>query len=131
MFKQVVVYISVALLFSSSALGAITQGQTLAIGSGNAIHLAQGQQSGHWSQDLAIDLTQEGEGGSGFMLAKAYTFGSTHQVGSVWGVAGALGVNRIGALSMLGTGSLLAPAVGSTNAMLARARLNSLLLQAK
>jgi len=130
MLRQVVVCITLVLLVSASAQGSIDQWQGFSIGTGEAIHLAQGEQTAHWSQNLTIDMTQEGDGGSGLMLASAYALGSTRQIGIGGGLTGLLGVSRVRAASTLGAGTLLMPSAGGANALLARARLNSLLLQA-
>ncbi len=131
MFKEVGVSILVALLISSSVLGGVLQqNQITSIGTGNAVHLAQGQQNSQWAQDLVIDLTQSSNGESGLMLANVYAFGSSHQFGG-WGVSGLLAATAVGVTPGLRTSSLLLPvAGGSVNAVLARARLNSLLLTA-
>lgn len=130
MLKQVVVCITLVLLVGASAQGSILQGQNVSIGTGNAIHLAQEQHNAQGTQNLSIDLTQENEGGSGLMLAKAYTFGFTGQIGGL-GVSGLLGVSQIGLIPNLSAGSLLIPSAGGAQALLARARLNSLLLMAR
>jgi hypothetical protein len=131
MFKEVGVSILAVLLIGSSALGSVLQqGQITSIGTSNTVHLAQGQQNSQWAQDLVIDLTQSGDGESGLMLASVYTFGSSHPFGG-WGVSGLLAATAVGVTPGLRTSSLLLPAVGgSVNAVLARARLNSLLLTA-
>ena len=51
----------------------------------------------------------------------------SHQIRTGGGLTALLGVSRVGATSMLGGSSLLMP---SATTLLARARLNSLLLQA-
>jgi hypothetical protein len=121
------------LLIGSSALGGVLQqGQITSIGTGNTVHLAQGQQNAQWTQDLVIDLTQGNEGGSGLMLAKVTTFGFSHEFGGL-GASSLLAATAtaIGVTPNLAATSLLLPAVGgSANAVLARARLNSLLLTA-
>jgi len=131
MFKDVGVSLLIALLVGSSAAGGLLQlDQATSIGTGNALHLAQGQQNSQWSQDLVVDLTQSGDGESGLMLARVTSFGSSDQLGG-WGTTGLLAGTAAGATPGLRTSSLLLPAVGAqTNAFLARARLNSLLLAA-
>jgi len=131
MFKAVGVSLMAVLLIGSSGLGGVLQqGQITSIGTGNTVHLAQGQQNAQWTQDLVIDLTQGNEGGSGLMLAKVTTFGFSHDLGGL-GASSLLAATAIGVTPNFAATSLLLPAVGgSANAVLARARLNSLLLTA-
>jgi hypothetical protein len=131
MFKEVGVSILAVLLIGSSALGGVLQQDQIAsIGTSNTVHLAQGQQNSLWAQDLVIDLTQSGDGESGLMVANVYAFGSSHEFGG-WGVSGLLAATAVGVTPGLRTSGLLLPTVGgSVNAVLARARLNSLLLTA-
>lgn len=131
MLKHVVVCFTLVLLVGASAQGSILQGQNVAIGTGNAIQLVQqAQQNAQGTQNVFIDLTQESEGGSGLMLARAYTFGFTGQIGGL-GVSSLLGVSQIGLIRNLSAGSLLIPSAGGAQALLMRARLNSLLLMAR
>lgn len=129
MLKHVVVGLTVALLVSSSAFGTLIQGQTMAIGTSNTMQLIGADASGSWNQNLVVDLTQEGEG-SGLMLARTYMTGSSYHIGGLTSLTGLLGGSHIGLGSALGTSSLLLPSmtVTSADALLARARLNSLLL---
>jgi len=130
MLKYGVVCVSIALLISCSALGAINQGQTVAIGTGNTVHLLQSDQNSHWSQNLTVNLTQEGEGGTGLISTTAFVSSPGSSIGSALGAASLLGATHLHSTTMLGAGSLLMPSATSANALLARARLNSLLLRA-
>ncbi len=126
MVKYVVICLIVALGVSSSALGSLIQGQTFSIGSSGAMQLLQGDQSGSYSQNLSIDLTQEGEGGTGFAVAQTFLSSRFSNIGM--STSGLLGTNHVGLGSALGGSSLLLPSTMSADALLARARLNSLLL---
>ena len=130
MFKSITVSVVVALVVGSSAWGGIIQGQDLAVGTANAIHLLQGQQDAHSAQNLLIDISQDTSGG-GLAVVSAHVFGVTGEIGGTWGASGLLAVSRLGASPLLGVGGALIPGAGSVNMALARARLNSLLIQAQ
>jgi hypothetical protein len=129
MFKTTVVSVVLTLAVGSSALGGIIQGQDFAIGTANAIHLLQDQQGASSAQNLLVDITQDTSGG-GVAVVSAHVFGVTGEVGGVWGASGLLAASRLGVSPVLGAGSLLVPGTTNVNALLARARLNSLLVGA-
>lgn len=129
MFKAIAVSMVVTLAIGSSAWGGIIQGQDFAIGTANAIQLLQGQQSSNSAQDLLINISQDTSEG-GLAIVSAHVFGVTGEIGGTWGVSGLLAVSRLTTNPLLGAGGLLIPGAGSVNAALARARLNSLLIQA-
>jgi hypothetical protein len=129
MFKTTVVSVVLTLAVSSSALGGIIQGQDFAIGTANAIHLLQDQQGATSAQNLLVDITQDTSGG-GVAVVSAHVFGVTGEVGGTWGASGLLTASRLGVSPVVGAGSLLLPGTTNVNALLARARLNSLLLGA-
>jgi hypothetical protein len=130
MFKSIMVSMVVALAVSSSAWGGIVQGQDFAIGTANAIELLQGQQNSTSTQDLLIDISQDTSGG-GLAIASAHVVGITSEIGGALGASGLLATSRLGTSPLLGVGGALIPGAGSVNMALARARLNSLLIQAQ
>jgi hypothetical protein len=130
MFKSIMIAMVLALAVSSSAWGGIIQGQDFAIGTANAIHLLQGQQNSTSAQDLLIDISQDTSGG-GLAVVSAHVLGVTGEIGGAWGASGLLAASRLGANPLLGVGGALIPGAGSVNMALARARLNSLLIQAQ
>jgi hypothetical protein len=129
MCKLIAVSVALALLASSNALGVIIQGQDFAIGTTNGIHLNQGQQGANSAQDLLIDINQSTDGG-GLSIISARVIGVTGQIGGAWGASSLLGTSQLGLNPVLGNGVSLVPGAASTSMLLARARLNSLLLQA-
>ena len=136
MLKRVVVSVVVALLVSSSGLASISQAQGFSIGNTNLIQLTQGQQNGQSVQDLIVELNQEGTG-TGLTVASAYLFSfggqvGTGQVGTGLVGTGLLGARQIVAPPVLGVSGVGLPLVAGAgaNALLMRARLNSLLLSA-
>ena len=136
MLKRVVVSVVVALLVSSSAFASISQVQGFSIGNTNLIQLTQGQQNGQSVQDLIVELNQEGTG-TGLTVASAYLFSfggqvGTGQVGTGLVGTGLLGARQIVAPPVLGVSGVGLPLVAGAgaNALLMRARLNSLLLSA-
>ena len=136
MLKRVVVSVVVALLVSSSGLASISQAQGFSIGNTNLIQLTQGQQNGQSVQDLIVELNQEGTG-TGLTVASAYLFSFGGQVGTGLVGTGLVGTGLLGArqivappvLGVSGVGLPLVAGAGA-NALLMRARLNSLLLSA-
>jgi len=130
MLKTAAVSVVLALAVSTSALGGIIQGQDFAIGTANVINLLQGQQSATSAQNLLIDITQDTSGG-GVAVVSAHVFGVTGEVGGAWGASGLLAASRLGVSPVLGAGSLLIPGTTNVNALLARARINSLLVRAQ
>ena len=131
MFRTIAVSAVLALVVSSGASGSIIQAQDFAIGTANAIHLLQGQQNTTSAQDLLIDITQDTSGG-GLAVVSAHVFGVTGEIGGTWGGSGLLAASRLGGMSpILGAGTLLVPHAMNANMLLARARLNSLLVRAQ
>ena len=141
MLKRVVVSVVVALLVSSSGLASISQAQGFSIGNTNLIQLTQGQQNGQSVQDLIVELNQEGTG-TGLTVASAYLFSFGGQVGTGQVGTGLVGTGLVGT-GLLGARQIVAPPVlgvsgvglplvagAGANALLMRARLNSLLLSA-
>ena len=129
MFKQVLTGLAIALLVSSSAFGVLIQGQGTSIGTSNTMQLIGAEQEGSWNQNLVVDLTQEGSG-SGTMLVRTYITNRSSNIGGLNLGTGLLGGSHIGLGSALGTNTLLLPSMAATSAdaLLARARLNSLML---
>lgn len=130
MSKRVVVSVVVALLVSSSAFASIAQVQGFSIGNTNLVNLTQGQQNGQSTQDLIIELNQSGTG-LGLTVASAHLFSFGGQVGTGLGTTGLLGAYPVGVTAGFGVSGVLMPSMASANALLMRARLNSLLLAAQ